>query len=44
MWEIFLPIGQVQIYENNHIHMDFKGVKGTQRKSCCIRIFISCFR
>ncbi len=44
MWEVFLPIGQVRIHENNHVHIDVHGVIGAQRKGCCIRLFISCFR
>jgi hypothetical protein len=44
MWEIFLPIGQIRIQDDNHIHTYVNGVKGTKRKGCCIRILISCFR
>lgn len=44
MWEIYLPIGQYQIDESKHSHFDVIGVKGTQRKGCCFRLLISCFR
>jgi hypothetical protein len=42
MWEIFLPKGEIRIYENNHIHIDINGVKGIKRKSCCIRLILCC--
>ncbi|CAF3855516.1 unnamed protein product [Rotaria sp. Silwood1] len=44
MWEIYLPIGEYRIDEHKHVHFDVNGVKGTQRKGCCIRLLISCLR
>ncbi|CAF3581773.1 unnamed protein product [Rotaria sordida] len=44
MWEIYLPLGESRIDERKYIHFDVNGVKGTQRKGCCIRLLISCFR
>ncbi|CAF1469913.1 unnamed protein product, partial [Rotaria sp. Silwood1] len=44
MWEIYLPIGEYRIDEHKHVHIDVNGVKGTQRKGCCIRLLISCLR
>ncbi len=44
MWEIFLPLGESRIHEHKHIHIDVNGVKGRERKGCCIRFLISCFR
>ncbi|CAF0726401.1 unnamed protein product [Adineta steineri] len=44
MWEIYLPIEQFQNHEHKYIHFDVNGVKGSERKGCCIRLFISCLR
>ena len=44
MWEIFVPFGKSRTHEHKYIHVDVNGVKGLERKGCCIRFLISCFR
>ncbi|CAM4796131.1 unnamed protein product [Rotaria magnacalcarata] len=44
MWEVYLPVGKYQIDEHKHAHITVNGVKGAQRKGCCVRLLISCFR
>ncbi|UJR34174.1 hypothetical protein I4U23_021581 [Adineta vaga] len=44
MWEIYLPIQENHHHEQQYVHSDINGIQGRERKGCCIRLFLSCFR
>ena len=44
MWEIFLPIGETNVRESEHVHTDVDGVLRTERDGCYTRLLIACLR